>query len=111
MKKFLLAAVFVFVVSFAFQSQAAEICFDPAIQGYNMNGESNLVLWGVTGAPNGLTADAKNSWHSELSVASWYALLLKAQEMGKQVGIGYDPVSFEIWYIGHPVTCVSNGQP
>lgn len=37
MKKFLLAAVFAFVVSFAFQSQGIL---------YNMNGESNLVLWG-----------------------------------------------------------------
>lgn len=111
MKKFLLAATIVFATLVPFQVQAAEICFDPTIQGYNMSGESNLFLWGVTGAPNGLKADAKNSWHSELSVASWYALLLKAQEMGKQVGVAYDPNTFEIWYIGHPITCVSNDTP
>ncbi len=109
MKKIILASGLFLAINFSpVISQGADICFDPAIQGDDMNGESKLSLWGVTGAANALTADAKVSWHTEFSVASWYALLLKAQEMGKQVGVGYDPVSLEIWYIGHPIVCTSN---
>lgn len=103
MKKIILSAIIILTLGSI--SQATETCFNPSTQGYDMNGESKLTLWGVSGATNGLTADAKNGWHTELAVASWYANLLKAQEMSKQVDVGYDPNTFEIWYVGHPKTC------
>ncbi|EKE11234.1 MAG: hypothetical protein ACD_15C00114G0013 [uncultured bacterium] len=107
-KKAVLAAAFLGAIFLPAASQAVTVCFNPTTQGYDMNGESKLSLWGVTAMPNGLTADAKNSWQTELSVASWYANLLKAQDKGKQVGVAYDPVTGDIWYIGHMITCTAN---
>lgn len=108
MKKTILAAAFVLSTVIPTISQSAQVCFDPTTQGYDMNGESKLTLRGVTAFPNGLTADAKTSWHSELSLAIWYANLLKAQENAKQLGVGYDPNSGEIWFVGHMVSCTAN---
>jgi len=110
MKKTFIAIILATTIFLPALSQGAQVCFDPTTQGYDTNGESKLTLRGVTAVSNGLVADAKASWHSELSVATWYANLLKAQEMGKQVGVGYDPNSGEIWFMGHMITCTANSS-
>jgi len=92
-----------FLVAVAMPVQSAEVCYDPSVYFYNMNGVSHLSLWSVPEV-NGaeLWADSKESWHSELSMAAWYMTLMKAQEMGLQVVIGYDPDTLAIWYIARP---------
>jgi len=84
-------------------AQSAEVCYDPGVYFYNMNGVSRLSLWSVPEV-NGaeIWADSKESWHTELSVSAWYMTLLKAQEMGLQVVIGYDPDTLAIWYVARP---------
>ncbi|MCK9379043.1 MAG: hypothetical protein M0P97_02770 [Candidatus Moranbacteria bacterium] len=42
------------------------------------------------------------SWQTELSVAMWYATILKAQENDMMVVVGYDPASYELWYVAKP---------
>jgi hypothetical protein len=107
MKKIVGSVCFVmFSLLVALPAYSIEACFDPGTQFYDFNGESKLSIWGVAEASgNGLTADAQNSWHSELSVAMWYATILKAQEMGLQVVVAFDPVTYEIWYIARPRAC------
>ncbi len=82
---------------------SAEAEFNPNTQFYDMNGLSKLSLWGVPAA-NGqaLWADSKESWHTEFSVATWVAMLLKAQQLNMKVVVGYDPTNFQIWYIAKP---------
>jgi len=104
MKKAIVAVLLSVLMLFSVAPvQSAEVCYDPNIQFYDINGVSKLSLWGVPEA-NGqsLWADAKDSWHSELSVALWYGTLLKAQEFGLQVVIGYDPDTLAIWYVARP---------
>lgn len=92
--------IFLFTVV---QVSAAEVEFNPNTQFYDVNGVSKLSLWGVP-VTNGqaLWADAKDSWQTELSVTAWVAMLLKAQQMGMKVSVGYDPVTFQIWYMSRP---------
>lgn len=82
---------------------AAETTFNPNTQFYDMNGSSRLSLWGVPEAGGqAVWADSKESWHTELSVATWMSMLLKAQQLNMNVVVGYDPVNFEIWYVAKP---------
>ena len=103
MKKCIFAVLVLSLLISVVPAQSAEVCYDPNVYFYNMNGVSRLSLWSVPEV-NGaeLWADAKESWHSELSIALWYATLVKAQEMGLQVVIGYDPDTLAIWYIARP---------
>lgn len=84
-------------------SSAAEATFNPNVQFYDMNGSSRLSLWGIPEA-NGqpVWADAKESWQTELSVATWISMLLKAQQLNMSVVVGYDPANFQIWYVAKP---------
>ena len=92
-----------FVMSTLQGASAAEIIFDPGVQWYDMNGDGQLSLWGVPEAGgNPLKANPKDGWPTPVAVAAWYAALLKAQQMGKTVGVGYDPATFIIWYVGRP---------
>jgi len=96
----------VFSLLAALPAYSTEACFDPSTQFYDMNGESKFTLWGISEANgNGVYADAQNSWHSELSVASWYATILKAHEMGLQVVVAFDPATYELWYIAKIRSC------
>jgi hypothetical protein len=82
---------------------SSEVTFDPSAQFYDMNGNGVLSLWGVPEAGgNALQANPDYGWPTEASVISWYAVLLKAQEMGMVVTVGYDPNNYEIWYITKP---------
>lgn len=104
MKKAIIAVLLSVLMMFSVAPvQSAEVCYDPSVYFYNMNGVSRLSLWSVpeiNGAE--LWADAEESWHSEISIAAWYMTLMKAQELGLQVVIGYDPDTLAIWYIARP---------
>lgn len=86
-------------------AQSAEITFNPNDQsrGYDMDGSGVLHLWGVPEANgNALAANPDYGWPTGSAIASWYTVLLKAQQMNLSVGVGYDPATFDIWYIGKP---------
>lgn len=103
MKNLLAVITTVLCLAVAAPVSAAEVSFDPSTQYYNMDGSSTLFLWGVPEANgNALVANPDYGWPTETSVAAWYATILKAQEMGLRVVIGYDPVNFEIWYVARP---------
>ncbi|HBO16488.1 MAG: hypothetical protein UR69_C0003G0100 [Candidatus Moranbacteria bacterium GW2011_GWE2_35_2-] len=104
MKKNIVALlVSIFVCAFGLSANADEACFDPNAQYFDVNGVSRLNLWGIPEAnDNAVFADARQSWHTELSVAMWYATILKAQENDMVVVVGYDPASYELWYVAKP---------
>lgn len=82
---------------------SAEVTYNPGTQFYDMNGSGVLSLWGVPEANgNALVANPDYGWPTEASVASWLTTLLKAQEMGLVVVVGYDPATLDIWYVARP---------
>ena len=86
-------------------AQSAEIIFNPSDQtrGYDMDGNSVLHLWGVPEANgNALVANPDYGWPTLSAIATWYATILKAQEMNLSVSVGYDPNTLDIWYVGKP---------
>lgn len=84
-------------------AQAAEIIFNPGTQWYDMEGNGILRLWGVPEAgSNPLAANPDYNWPKPTAIAAWYVTLLKAQQMGLSVAVGYDPVTFDIWYVARP---------
>lgn len=84
-------------------SQAAEVTFNPSTQWYDMDGNGTLRLWAVPEANgNALAANPDYDWPKPAAIAAWYATLLKAQQMGLSVGIGYDPATLDIWYVARP---------
>lgn len=103
MKRFSLLIATLLVAAVSTPLSAAEATFDPNTQFYDVNGVSKLSLWGVPEAGGqALWADAKESWQTELSVATWVAMLLKAQQMNMRVAVGYDPGNYQLWYIAKP---------
>jgi hypothetical protein len=88
-------------------ASAAEAVFDPASTtlSYDVNDTGILKVWGVPAASgNPLVANPDYGYPAEIAIATWVALLLKAQELGKVVKIGYDPTTLEIWYVSKPYT-------
>lgn len=84
-------------------AHSAEITYNPSTQFYDMNGSGVLSLWGVPEANgNALVANPDYGWPTEVSVASWLVMLMKSQEMGLVVKVGYDPNTRDIWYIIKP---------
>jgi hypothetical protein len=84
-------------------THAAEITFNPSTQFYDLNSEGVLSLWGVPEANgNAIRANPDGGWPQESIVMGWYATILKAQQMNLNVPIGYDPVTFDIWYVARP---------
>lgn len=91
------------ILSAPLAAQSAEITFYPSTQWYNVDGNGTLQLWGVPEANgNALVANPDYGWPTTTAVAAWYAVLLKAQEMNLSVGVGYDPNTLDIWFIGRP---------
>lgn len=86
-------------------AQSAEILFEPGNsgRGYDMDGNGILHLWGVPEANgNALVGNPDYGWPTTTAIASWYAVLLRAQQMSLSVSIGYDPTTLDIWYVGKP---------
>lgn len=82
---------------------AAEIIFTPSTQWYDIEGNGILRLWGVPEAGgNALVANPDYNWPKPTAIAAWYVTILKAQQMGLSVAVGYDPVTFDIWYVARP---------
>lgn len=101
--KIAVAVIALGILSAPLAVQSAEITFYPNTQGYNVEGKGILQLWGVPEAGgNALVANPDYGWPTTTAVAAWYAVLLKAQQMNLSVGVGYDPATFDIWYIGKP---------
>ena len=103
-KKLLMIMLLVMGFVMSFQSvQAAEVTFNPNVHFYDMNGNGTLSLWGVPAANgNAIKANPDNNYPTEASIASWLAMIMKAQELNLVVVIGYDPNTLDIWYIGRP---------
>lgn len=102
MKKILQLCIFaaMFIASTAY---AADATFDPNAQYYDTNSEGILSLWGVPATNgNALKGNPDGGWPTQSAIASWLALLLKAQELNMSVVVGYDPVTFDIWYVARP---------
>lgn len=99
---------FVLAVAFALsmvstKAIAAEANFNPNTQYYDMNSEGVLNLWGIPEANgNSVRANPDFGWPSEFVVAAWYATILKAHQMNMYVVVGYDPVTYDIWYVAKP---------
>lgn len=104
MKKIICAIVFMFIVTIASMSAiAAEATFNPNTQYYDMNSEGVLNLWGIPEANgNAVKANPDYGWPSEFVVAAWYATLLRAHQMNLSIVVGYDPVTYDIWYVAKP---------
>ncbi len=102
MKKYVAAFMVIFLLA-ASVAQSAEIMFNPSVLWYDVTSEGVLELWGVPEA-NGqaLQANPDYDWPSVNTVSLWTGMLLKAQEMGLSVPVGYDPGNLDIWYIGKP---------
>lgn len=82
---------------------AAEATFNPNVQYYDTNAEGVLSLWSVPGVSGAaLKANPDGGWPTKAAIASWQATLLKTQELNMVVVVGYDPVTFDIWYIARP---------
>lgn len=104
MKK-LSSLILVIAASFLLTTSAfsAEVTYNPSTQFYDMNSDGILSLWNVPEAGgNALVANPDYGWPTEMAVASWLTILLKAQERGLVVVIGYDPSTRDIWYIARP---------
>lgn len=102
MKKYIVACLLMFLLA-AGTARAAEVVFNPSVFWYDVTSEGVLELWGVPEA-NGqaLRANPDYDWPSVNTVSLWIGVLLKAQEMGLSVPVGYDPGNLDIWYIGRP---------
>lgn len=94
---FLVAAVsFLFVAS----AYSAEVVYDPSTQPFDINSNGILSLWGVPAANgNALVANPDYEWPTEISVAAWLSMILKARETNTTVTVGYDPTTLDIWYV------------
>jgi hypothetical protein len=102
MKKLLQLCIFatMLIASNAF---AADATFNPNAQYYDVNAEGTLSLWGVPEAGSGaLKGNPDNGWPTKSAIASWVSLIMKAQELNMVVVVGYDPVTFDIWYVAKP---------
>lgn len=87
----------------ASNASAVDVTFNPSVQYYDVNAGGILSLWGVPEAGNNaLKGNPGNGWTTKSAVASWISLLMKAQELNKVVVIGYDPTTFDIWYVTRP---------
>jgi hypothetical protein len=102
MKKLLQLCIFATML-IASTTYAADATFDPNVQYYDTNSEGVLSLWGVPTANGGaLKGNPDGGWPTKAAIASWQATLLKAQELNMVVVVGYDPVTFDIWYVARP---------
>lgn len=102
-KALVILTILVVVFLMTIPAMAAEATFNPSTMWYDMNGEGILSLWGVPAANgNALRANPDYGWPTEFAIASWYTVILKAHEMGLSVVVGYDPVTYDIWYVAKP---------
>ena len=103
MKKFIVAIATALSLFITTQASAVDVYFNPNTQYYNMDGNGTLFLWGIPEA-NGqaLIANPDYGWPTELAIATWYATILKAQELNLRVVIAYDPANLQIWYVARP---------
>lgn len=98
-----LLAVVALALTLSTPAAADEAEFTPSTQFYDIDSNGVLSLWGVPAANgNPLKANPDYGWPSEFAVAAWYTTILKAHEMNLYVVVGYDPVTFDIWYIAKP---------
>lgn len=99
-------SVFLFVLAMLMVPTIAlsvESTFNPNTQFYDVNSQGTLNLYGIPEANgNTVKANPDYGWPSEFVVSVWYATILKAHEMNMSVVVGYDPVTFDIWYIAKP---------
>lgn len=102
MKKYHVIILLAFTM-IANAAQSAEAMFNPSVLWYDVTSEGVLELWGVPEA-NGqaLQANPDYDWPSVNTVTLWTGIIMKAQEMGLSVPVGYDSSTLEIWYIGRP---------
>jgi len=82
--------------AFALKANAAEVIVDPGVVWYDTNAASVLSIWGTNTGCNPLRADPANG--SRDQVLAWLFQLIKAQDIGLSVGVGYD-ASCNIIYI------------
>lgn len=75
---------------------ASEVTINPNVAWYDTNAASVLSIWSTGTGCEPLKADSINS--STEQVLFWTAQLIKAQELGLSVGVGYD-ASCNIIYI------------
>lgn len=102
-KKLAIAIASIMLVVVTPHASAAEITFNPSVQWYDTDGTGTLRLWGVPEANgNALVANPDYGWPTEMAVALWQSTILKAQQMNLSVGVGYDPVTLDIWFVARP---------
>ena len=102
-KVFVVISLIVAFCIFTSPAFSAEATFSPSTQWYNVDSNGVLNLWGVPEANgNPLVANPDYGWPSEFTVACWYAVIMKAHEMSLSVVIGYDPATYDIWYVSKP---------
>lgn len=78
---------------------AAEVTIDPNVSWYDTNEASVLKIWTTGTNCEPLRADPANG-PSKDQVLFWAAQLVKAQELNKSVGVGYDPNLCKITFVG-----------
>lgn len=77
---------------------AAEVTIDPNVSWYDTNEASVLKIWTTGTNCEPLKADPANGT-SKGQVLFWTAQLVKAQELNKSVGVGYDPSLCKITFV------------
>lgn len=78
---------------------ATEVTIDPNVSWYDTNEASVLKIWTTGTNCEPLKADPANGT-SKGQVLFWTAQLTKAQELNKSVGVGYEPSTCTITYLG-----------
>lgn len=87
---------------YSFNAKAVEATFNPNTQFYDVNGNGILSLWGIPGTSGAVKANPDYGYPTEAAIASWTAMLMKAQELNLVVVVGYDPSTLDIWYVAKP---------
>jgi hypothetical protein len=78
---------------------ATEVTIDPNVSWYDTNEASVLKIWTTGTNCEPLKADPQ-SGPSKGQVLFWTAQLTKAQELNKSVGVGYEPSTCKIMFVG-----------
>lgn len=96
----IIVSVLMFICPFG--ANAVEATFNPNTQFYDVNGNGILSLWGIPGTSGAVKANPDYGYPTEAAIASWTAMLMKAQELNLAVVVGYDPSTLDIWYVAKP---------
>lgn len=81
-------------------AHATEVTIDPNVSWYDTKASGELSIWTTGTNCEPLKASPQSGNIQAGQVRFWAAQLLKAQGLNKSVGVGYDPSTCAITYMG-----------